>query len=728
MLQKVQAEMISGNTVMVAGLSLSANANIAGATIQSLAYNTAIPSTNYATLQAAISAAGPNGNTILVCSNLACTANTTVPANVALTFIGGGRITIDTNVQLTVNSTIQAAGTQIFTGNGIVQFASAGKLGYVRPQWWGAVADGVTDDTTAFKHAVNTAVTVYVSPGTYIIQSVPIYSSIRMYGDGDTSILKRQANTDDEVTFASMFEVMGANTTTIFDHLLFDGNEANQDAVTPVHSILAVRALTGPNTKSLSMMVDNCTFLNQTHTSIYFRGVDHTNQRQLLHVQNCRFFDGRKGIGIGDPLSNSAVGFTPVYINVFDAGRIICTGNQFVFRRALANTGEYAPSAVRWTYYVDQELEDGSSGQVTGNYIYRCGRGRRGYDGDENGNNGLGALEFYARARLLTIHGNTLEHCFQGIRGKVNCDEVSIAGNILANTDGGIAIYPSTSGIVNRGYISILGNSIANVDSVGIAVVGNSTVGANLAFGVTIVGNVINTVDNKHGDATNFGGIAARYVADVVIADNVLRNIRGGDTNGITVLNCNRAIVEGNQTSANNIGIYLAACYNAVLVASNSVRGTTRNAGIYVSAIGEPTDQSNTIHTIASNVVDTSNNYGIIVYTGSYITCIGNQVANVSGLSRGYYFAGNANGSIISNVTGASVTTPFTATEDGCHSQNGNSWNPYVTYRSSAPITGTWRVGDIAWNSSPAASGTMGWICVTAGTPGTWKSFATIAA
>jgi hypothetical protein len=45
-----------------------------------------------------------------------------------------------------------------------------------------------------------------------------------------------------------------------------------------------------------------------------------------------------------------------------------------------------------------------------------------------------------------------------------------------------------------------------------------------------------------------------------------------------------------------------------------------------------------------------------------------------------------------------------------------------------APTAGTWRVGDIVWNSTPAASGIPGWMCVTAGTPGTWKAMAALAA
>jgi len=37
--------------------------------------------------------------------------------------------------------------------------------------------------------------------------------------------------------------------------------------------------------------------------------------------------------------------------------------------------------------------------------------------------------------------------------------------------------------------------------------------------------------------------------------------------------------------------------------------------------------------------------------------------------------------------------------------------------------TGTWRVGDIVWNTAPTGSpAAAGWICTTAGTPGTWKA------
>lgn len=47
---------------------------------------------------------------------------------------------------------------------------------------------------------------------------------------------------------------------------------------------------------------------------------------------------------------------------------------------------------------------------------------------------------------------------------------------------------------------------------------------------------------------------------------------------------------------------------------------------------------------------------------------------------------------------------------------------------SAAGSTDQFYVGDLCWNSAVAAAGVPGWICTTAGTPGTWKAMAAVAA
>jgi hypothetical protein len=62
----------------------------------------------------------------------------------------------------------------------------------------------------------------------------------------------------------------------------------------------------------------------------------------------------------------------------------------------------------------------------------------------------------------------------------------------------------------------------------------------------------------------------------------------------------------------------------------------------------------------------------------------------------------------------------------------GGAYNPqvgalhYGRKTNAAPTTGSWLVGDVVYNSAPASAGYIGWVCTTAGTPGTWKTFGLI--
>jgi hypothetical protein len=54
---------------------------------------------------------------------------------------------------------------------------------------------------------------------------------------------------------------------------------------------------------------------------------------------------------------------------------------------------------------------------------------------------------------------------------------------------------------------------------------------------------------------------------------------------------------------------------------------------------------------------------------------------------------------------------------------------PYLQkqwWGTAAPTTGTWARGDSVLNSTPSAAGPPGWVCTTAGTPGTWKARANL--
>jgi len=44
----------------------------------------------------------------------------------------------------------------------------------------------------------------------------------------------------------------------------------------------------------------------------------------------------------------------------------------------------------------------------------------------------------------------------------------------------------------------------------------------------------------------------------------------------------------------------------------------------------------------------------------------------------------------------------------------------------SKPNAGTYRKGDICWNSDPEATAYIGWVCIKEGTPGEWLPFGQI--
>ena len=49
-----------------------------------------------------------------------------------------------------------------------------------------------------------------------------------------------------------------------------------------------------------------------------------------------------------------------------------------------------------------------------------------------------------------------------------------------------------------------------------------------------------------------------------------------------------------------------------------------------------------------------------------------------------------------------------------------------VRYGTAPPRKGAWQVGDIVYNLAPRPGGYIGWTCVEAGSPGTWKGFGRI--
>lgn len=130
-------------------------------------------STDYASLNAAVSALGSTETTLTVVNAFPVTGGVTVPRTLTLEFTGSGSLAVPTGAIVAINGPIHAPLKKIFvlTGSGSVTLAVATE---VYPEWWGAVPDGVTDSTAALQAAINSLYVgkVRLSSGSYIYSTV----------------------------------------------------------------------------------------------------------------------------------------------------------------------------------------------------------------------------------------------------------------------------------------------------------------------------------------------------------------------------------------------------------------------------------------------------------------------------------------------------------------------------------------------------------------------------
>lgn len=124
---------------------------------------------DYSNLSEAVATIGnANQTVLLIDSETFCIQNTTVPSNIQLILLNSGRID-QRNFTLNIQGNFLAGLHPVFVG-----YISQGKddagqiiinssvVKEVYPQWWGAVGDGITDDTYAFQSALNSAPITYI--------------------------------------------------------------------------------------------------------------------------------------------------------------------------------------------------------------------------------------------------------------------------------------------------------------------------------------------------------------------------------------------------------------------------------------------------------------------------------------------------------------------------------------------------------------------------------------
>jgi hypothetical protein len=267
------------------------------------------------------------------------------------------------------------------------------------------------------------------------------------------------------------------------------------------------------------------------------------------------------------------------------------------------------------------------------------------------------------------------------------------------------------NGIYYGGQRNIIINFyIKDADDEPVVFTGDNNTVTNMVIDNTDTGVVMNAIGVQNAENCVIDGLT---VLGKVKCANLIKARTGNTTSSLTVLNAHATVSSAFEVF--NFGI-----------------GTTDfkliNSTIYV-------------------VLDTGYDYNQICDGGTQ-TFIGchfdiSEASGYTATQTYYYFldedfAESIDTSISFRASsGYARSTPF-ANSDGSKNLWNNSWDTawmnqtYVErrkeyYNSAAPTGGTWNQGDIIWNTTPSAGGTLGWVCTTAGSPGTWKTFASIA-
>ncbi len=366
-----------------------------------------------------------------------------------------------------------------------------------------------------------------------------------------------------------------------------------------------------------------------------------------------------------------------------------------------------------------------------------------------NKTNGLGgggasdiAIEYWSNGGVIrdnVLIGNdvdTFSHiaisCAKAYDKTITGNEIRGAWNYQ-----GIELATCDSCIVSNNKIYGLTNADANCAAVGVsvAVVGDPASNSNI-----IQGNAF--VDCKVGVLTGGASTAVPYAAKTVITGNSFEG-----TTQRSVYNFGQnTLISGNSFKG---ATPVEVLYGSVDVVGNYITTTSPFALYALATAGEVNVKNNKFEGWG-----TSGQNGAIYFTHAASgQIVGNKFLSDGRSQSGWSFGMVA--LVKPSAAGSANDTPHFVGNDNFYSgvlaqlpSAVGAYGPFntgigrsyysdmfvsgvpnkVIFGGSAPTAGTWAVGDRCMNTAPAASGNIGWVCVTAGTPGTWKTFGAISA
>jgi hypothetical protein len=354
------------------------------------------------------------------------------------------------------------------------------------------------------------------------------------------------------------------------------------------------------------------------------------------------------------------------------------------------------------------------------------------------------AIETHGSNQIVS--GNIIDGYLQGmnITGVAErSDNVIVTGNTISGAANGIQLWSYFYGS-NRNRPALT-NVVVSENTIGIDrdpwvhVVGPSGL---VATGIAV---------NPHDDASIEN---MRIVGNVIAFEPSSNSTPSDDQSGgiemwlinVAVVNRNVSVTGNHITGAYGPGIRLSMSADEVDIAHNLIR----NAGTSTAHFADPFRSGVMVSQLQKSVAIRENQlvdddpagtmkYGIYDGTAAgsiALRAIDNELRTLGASVPMFQNAGSGGSFLLSFVSdrppllpgyAVAVGSRITDTSTGrvrsqIDAPAGTAWRSWA-YGPEAPRAGTWVTGDVVYNTNPSPGGNVGWICVSTGTPGVFKSF-----
>ena len=404
-------------------------------------------------------------------------------------------------------------------GKGFITAQDLPKSEHINVKDFGAVGDGVTDDTAAIKTAIASVPengTLYFPIGVYRVDNIMLKSNMIVKGDGKGSVVK--LNNNAPLTNVDEYDDYWNNCFTIYqtsnvtiENIALDGNKENNSAtgaatdyrlngviIQKSTDIILNRIYAYNNGYHGCIMSDDVYRVEISDSEFYNNGFRPFHGHGT--IVDCKFINNRcvnNGLGVS---GDTTTGYDGLFF-FDDCQRLLINGN---YVETNTNAGIDLGGSVLGNGSDTSEYKGSSNIIVTNNIIKKT---------DTSTKTPSGIQLIPALLDKVTIEGNTIMDCRFGVRGQESSysplgSYINICNNIFRTTYG---IYCP----VVLKYANISNNQFVTCPEGGVILAG--------ATDTQITGNMFETI-GAWTSATDKDGIVMTNCKRTIIANNRFYN------------------------------------------------------------------------------------------------------------------------------------------------------------------------------------------------------------